>query len=91
MIVLAILVQLVGFYALYNTSQRAELRKDKISSWLQRHRTFSTIAGLSFLASSFLFLIAVQGLGAAILNGCVLLMTIGSLIIILSPLTFRTP
>lgn len=83
----ATLVLIAGFYALYNTSEKAVLQKDRVSVWLQRNRSISKVIGILFLLVSFALLVAEQGIGAGILTGFILLMTVGCLIIILSPLT----
>ena len=82
----ATLVLIAGFYALYNTSHKAVLQKDRVSVWLQRNRNWSKVIGIFCLLLSFALLVTEQGIGAGILTGCILLMTVGSLIIILSPL-----
>ena len=85
----ATLVLTAGFYALYNTSEKAVLQKNRVSVWLQHNRNISKIIGILFLLVSFALLIAEQGIGAGILTGCILLMTVACLIIILSPLTMH--
>lgn len=82
----ATLVLIAGFYALYNTSEKAVLQKDRVSVWLQHNRSISKVIGILFLIVSFALLVAEQGIGAGILTGFILLMTVGCLIIILSPL-----
>ncbi len=82
----ATLILVAGFYALYNTSEKALLRKDRVSVWLQRNRSFSKVIGIFCLLVSFALLAMEQGIGAGILTGFILLMTVGCLIVILSPL-----
>jgi hypothetical protein len=82
----ATLVLIAGFYALYNTSNKAVLQKDRVSVWLQYNHGLAKVLGIFFLLASFALLVAEQGIGAGVLTGYILLMTVGSLIIILSPL-----
>lgn len=77
---------IAGFYALYNTSKKAVLQKDRVSVWLQANRGVSKSLGIFCLLISFVLLVIEQGIGTGILTGFILLMTVGSLIIILSPL-----
>ena len=86
MTILAIIIQLLAFYMLYNTSARAELRTDAFSLWLQQNRIVSKITGLVLLIGSFILLTLAQGLGSGILYGTVLLMTLASLIVLFAPL-----
>jgi hypothetical protein len=82
----ATLILVAGFYALYNTSEKALLRKDRISIWLQRNRSLSKVVGIFCLLTSFALFAMEQGMGAGILTGFILLMTVGSMIIIVFPL-----
>jgi hypothetical protein len=75
---------------LYSTSKRAELRKDSLSVWLQGHTLFSTIGGLLLLAASFVLLVIALGFAVGIFAAFILLMTTGSLIILLVPLTLKS-
>jgi hypothetical protein len=86
MILLAISIQTLAFYCLYNTSQRATLTKDVFSVWLQGHTRFCQIAGLVLLAVSFGLLIIAQGFGTGVFISFLSLMTCGSLIILFIPL-----
>lgn len=85
-LVASTLVLIAGFYALYNTSEKAVLQKDRVSVWLQHNRNISKVIGILFLLISFALLVAEQGIGAGILTGFILLMAVECLIIILSPL-----
>lgn len=89
MTLVAIVASLVGFYLLYNTSARADLRQDKVSLWLQRHTLLSRILGVLILTGSFAIFVICCGLGSGILFGFVTLMTTGSLVTLLSPLTIN--
>jgi hypothetical protein len=82
----ATIILIAGFYALYNTSEKAVLQKDIVSVWLQRNRSVSKIIGILSLLVAFVLLAFEQGIGSGILTGFILLMTVACLIIILSPL-----
>ncbi|PZR33643.1 MAG: hypothetical protein DI538_17745 [Azospira oryzae] len=86
MLLIAMAASLMGFYFLYTTSTRADLRKDKVSRWLQRQPWLSKTAGVCSLLLSYILFIATLGTGAGALFASVALMTSGSLIILLSPL-----
>lgn len=86
MILLIILIQLIGVYSIYNTSEKAVLLKDSFSTWFQEYTSLAKLIGSIFLIVSFILIIFIQGLAAGILMGFVLLMTISCLVIILSPL-----
>ncbi len=82
----ATIILIIGFYALYNTSQKATLQKDIVSVWLQRNRNLSRAGGILCLLIAFVLFVLEQGIGAGILSGCILLMTVACLIIIICPL-----
>lgn len=86
MTLLAISIQTLSFYCLYNTSQRAILSKDTFSVWLQGRTLFSKVAGISLLVLSFVLLVIAQGLGTGIFIAFLSLMTCGSLIVLFIPL-----
>ena len=86
MTLLSIVVCVIGFYLLYNISKRANVREDRFSLWFQRHPVLSATLGLSLLIISFVVLIVEYGLGTGTLFGFTILMTIGSLVILLTPL-----
>ncbi|MFZ6013090.1 MAG: hypothetical protein ACOYXT_22295, partial [Bacteroidota bacterium] len=89
LIIVAIIIQALAFYCLYNTSQRAELWKDELSVWLQRHTLFSKIAGVLLVILSFVLLVIAQGFATGIFTAFLSIMTLGSLIILLVPLTAK--
>lgn len=89
MTILAVLIQTLAFYCMYNTSQRAQLRKDRWSVWLHSHSRVSIIAGLLLLVLSFLLMVTGLGFGAGVLAAFLSFMTLGSLIIVSVPLTTK--
>nr|WKN34853.1 hypothetical protein K4G66_20985 [Tunicatimonas sp. TK19036] len=89
MITLSFFLTFLGFYMFYNTSQRAKLiRTNGLEIWVQDHHQPAKYAG------GFLFLVALIlcilqfGVGSGIFSFFVMLMTVGSLIILLSPLQY---
>lgn len=77
----------LGFYALYNTSKKAQLYTIfKIEKWFQKNERKGKIIGLGLLLIPIIILTLYRGLGAGILIWFILLMTIGSLTIIISPI-----
>ena len=89
MVLVAIVASLAGFYLLYNTSARAHLRQDQVSLWLQRHTILSRTLGVLMLAGSLATFVMCCGFGSGLLFGFITLMTAGSLVTLLSPLTIR--
>jgi hypothetical protein len=89
MTVLALIIQILAFYLLYNASKRAQLRRDAFSVWLQGHASFSKIAGLMLLVIAFALFIVAEGLGVGVFIGFLALMTVGSLIVLFAPLKLR--
>ncbi|SFW26267.1 hypothetical protein SAMN02927921_00806 [Sinomicrobium oceani] len=89
MTTLIIAISFLGFYALYNTSRRAVLSKSLgIERWMQAHRAQSKTAGLLLLVLGMVLSVIYYGLGAGIFAFVVILMTIGSLIVLIAPLRF---
>lgn len=55
-LLVATVILIAGFYALYNTSKKAMLQKDTVSVWLQRNRIFSKISGIGGILIAFVLL-----------------------------------
>lgn len=87
MTLIAIIIQSFAFYCVYNTSQRAGLRKDKWSRWLQHRTIFSTTVAVLLFTGSFVLMIRSMGLATGIFTAFLSVMTLGSLIILFIPLT----
>lgn len=85
MTTLILLLTFAGFYALYNTSTRAELSQSRFDVWL-RGQSLLKPAGIILLLGALVLTIVYKGLAAGILYWLVILTTIGSLIIVLCPL-----
>lgn len=89
MTLLALVIQILAFYLLYNASKRAQVRNDVFSTWLQGHVLFSKIAGSILLTVAFSLFIVAEGLGVGVFIGLLTLMTAGSLIVLFTPLKLR--
>ncbi|MGS2741186.1 hypothetical protein [Sinomicrobium sp. M5D2P17] len=86
---LVVAITFLGFYALYNTSKRAMLSRSlKIEKWMQVHGRESKAVGLSLLFIALVLSVFHYGIGAGIFAFFVILMTLGSLIVIVTPLRF---
>ena len=86
MISIISIILFLGFYTLYNTSKRAQLYDTfKIKKWFQKNELFGKIFGLTLLLISLILLINTNGITSGILIWFIMLMTIGSLIIIIAP------
>ncbi len=79
----------LGFYCLYNTSKRAVLNNTKFDLWLQKHRKFSKLAGVVLLLAAHILSCLHYGTAAGIFVALIILMTLGSLIILLFPLMVK--
>ena len=85
MTTLMLLLTFAGFYALYNTSSRAELGQGRFDVWLQG-LAFLKPAGVLLLIAGLVLTVLYKGLAAGILYWFIILTTVASLIIILCPL-----
>lgn len=82
----------IGFYTLYYTSQKTYVTYDKgFELWIKKNTKSTKYAGLSILLSAFILLLLEKAIGSGTLLFFIQLMTIGSLIIILSPLKIIKP
>ncbi|WP_264535879.1 hypothetical protein [Flavobacterium sp. N1736] len=87
MITIASLIVFLAFYTLYYTSKRAVLSYDLgFEKWMKNNPKQTKITGLSLLLLAYAFWLFTQSLGCGTLMFFIQLMTIGSLIVILSPL-----
>ncbi|SMO59693.1 hypothetical protein SAMN06265220_102430 [Flavobacterium nitrogenifigens] len=87
MITIASLIVFLAFYTLYYTSKRAVLSYDLgFEKWMQRNPKQTKIVGLMLLLSAYAMWLFTQSLGCGTLMFFIQLMTVGSLIIILTPL-----
>jgi hypothetical protein len=87
MITVASLFVFSSFYTLYYTSKRALLSYDyRIEKWIQRNPRPTKIISAGLLLLAYVLWLFSTALGTATLLFLIQLMTIGSLIVILTPL-----
>ncbi len=87
MITIGAFLAFLGFLAPYNTSAKAILTGDsKLELWFRNNSSNAKIGGLLLLIASLLLVVMQKGIGAGTFMFFVILMTIASLIVLLSPL-----
>ncbi|MFH7014068.1 hypothetical protein ACHRV5_19605 [Flavobacterium sp. FlaQc-52] len=87
MITIASLFVFISFYMFYYTSKRAALSYNySFEKWMNNNPKQTKITGLIFLLSAYTLWLFTKALCSGTLLFLIQLMTIGSLIIILSPL-----
>ncbi|MCI9845301.1 hypothetical protein [Flavobacterium pectinovorum] len=87
MISIASLIVFLAFYTLYYTSKRAVLSYNLgFEKWMQKNPKQTKVTGLVLLSTAYGFWLFTQSLGCGTLLFFIQLMTIGSLIVILTPL-----
>lgn len=87
MISIVSLLVFFAFYALYNTSQKACLSNTlSVEKWLQNNPKPSKILGLGLFALGFSILLFEKAIGSSALIFIILIMSIGSLTVIIAPL-----
>lgn len=74
---------------MYSTSKKVKLKKAKANKWLQDHTKISKSFGVLLLIAAFVLSTMLYGIGAGIFVAFILLMTIGGLIVVLSPLLIK--
>ena len=92
MITIASLIVFLAFYTLYYTSKRAVLSYDLgFEKWMQKNPKQTKITGVFLLLSAYFLWLYTQSFGCGTLMFFIQLMTIGSLIILLTPLKKISP
>lgn len=87
MITIASLIVFLAFYTLYYTSKRATLSYDLgFEKWMQKNPKQTKITGLILLVTAYAMWLFTRSLGSGTLMFLIQLMTVGSLIIVLTPL-----
>lgn len=87
MITLLISLVLIGFFSLYSSSSRAELTLQySLQRWVHKNQKQGMYFGIFCMMLSIIVAIAALGTGAGIFAFLVVVMTIASLVILLSPL-----
>tara|TARA_R110002049_G_scaffold305515_1_gene502346 strand:+ start:120466 stop:120798 length:333 start_codon:yes stop_codon:yes gene_type:complete len=89
MITVASAVTLIGFYFLYSTSKRADLlHKLQLQKWIAKKPKQAKTIGFTLLFLGLSLTIITLGWGSGTFSFLVILMTIGSLTVLISPLRF---
>lgn len=87
MITLSVFLVFLGFFVLYLGSERAELNADlAMSQWFRRQRINVKGVGVALFLMATVLSVQIWGLGAGVLFFFVQLMTLGSLVVLLTPL-----
>ncbi|WP_417942910.1 hypothetical protein [Flavobacterium sp. RS13.1] len=87
MITTASLIVFLAFYTLYYTSKKAVLSYDLgFEKWMQKNPKQTKITGLVLLLAAYGFWIFTKSFGCGTLLFFIQLMTVGSLIVVLTPL-----
>lgn len=82
-----LLFTFLGFFMVYNTSKRAPLGNGKLfESRIQDAPGLYKKLGVMILLISLLWAVQLFGVGAGLFVGCILWMTIASLVILIAPL-----
>ncbi len=87
MISSVIIILTLAFYIFYNTSEKSV--KNHVlgfEKWIQKKKGFAKTTGLFMLINAYVILLFYFGFGAGSLLFFIILMTFGSLIIVLTPL-----
>ncbi|SHI53848.1 hypothetical protein SAMN04487911_10323 [Arenibacter nanhaiticus] len=90
MVTLAICFTFIGFYLNYLTSKRAQLTNDFLLVWAKQKPKRTKISGLLLLLLGLTCTVYCLGWTSGLLSYSVILMTFGSLIVLVSPLHFFT-
>lgn len=89
MTTLSVTLSLIGFYMLYSGSKRAKLvLQYDFQKWLTENPKIGKFAGLVLLFISLITSVLSLGIGSGIFSFLVILMTMASLIVLISPLRF---
>ncbi|QDO95253.1 hypothetical protein FNB79_15150 [Formosa sediminum] len=89
MVTLASSFSLFGFYMLYSTSKRAPLQFElQLQKRINENDKISKYCAVFLLLVSLLICIADLGIGAGAFSFLMILMTLGSLIVLVAPLRF---
>ena len=89
MVSLSVTLALIGFYMLYSTSKRAKLiLQYSFQKWITKNPKNGKFSGLVLLSISLMISVLSLGLGSGIFSFLVILMTMASLVVLISPLRF---
>ncbi|MDY0779981.1 hypothetical protein [Tenacibaculum sp. IB213877] len=91
MISTAIILNILGFYLFYNTSKKVEIQSFLgFENLAYKFKTVTKIVALFLFIFSLLLMTTVFGIASGILFFCIVLMTFGSIIILMAPLKLIT-
>ncbi|PKD18656.1 hypothetical protein APR41_17830 [Salegentibacter salinarum] len=91
MLTLVITITFLGFFILYNTSEKAVLTQSLfLEKWVQNNHLPSKFLGYTLLLIAFIISIPLFGIGAGISLYLTILMTVASVVILLAPLHYIT-
>ncbi|MCG8902351.1 hypothetical protein G1K97_10920 [Tenacibaculum finnmarkense] len=82
---IAILLNIIGFIFLLNTSKKAVLNSIFLEIWMQQNSFISKIIGSILLLVSFYISIKTNGITAGILFNLLAITLVGSLLILINP------
>ena len=88
MVTLAVSLTFIGFFLAYNTSKRALLVDGPVLRWAKKNPRNTNIIGIQFLMIGLVCTIFTLGWTAGIFSYLVILMTLASLTVLVSPLHF---
>jgi hypothetical protein len=89
MTTLIVFISSLGFYLIYNTSQKADLNRSEIlEKWAQEHPQASKYIGVFLFAISLILSMIHYGISSGIFSFFVILMTVASMIVLLAPLRY---
>lgn len=86
LVLICLVLQVAGFYVLYNSSVRMTTRRSKPGLWLLRHRKTANIAGWLMLLGSVMILAIYFSLATSVVVALTSVMTVFSVLIIGVPL-----
>ena len=76
----------LGFFMLYNTSQKAKLSKNgSLEKWLQQNKSTAKILGGLLIIVAFILLPLKDGIGVGTITAFLLLMAAAALVIAIAP------
>lgn len=88
MVTLAVSLTFIGFFLAYNTSKRAILVNGPVLRWARKNPRNTNITGILLLLIGLVFTVYTLGWTAGIFSYLVVLMTLASLTVLVSPLHF---
>jgi hypothetical protein len=89
MVTLIVVISLLGFFLLYNTSKKADLsRSFFIELWVQDNPKAGKLMGLLLISIALLISLFYFGIGSGIFLFFIILMTVASLVVLIAPLRY---